>query len=494
MMRSLFRASFITLLILSVSSWSTVFAQESEYEELSQGELEQLLSPIALYPDTILSHILIAATYPLEVVQAERWSKDHPELEGSAAVEAVSEMDWDPSVQALVAFPNILQRMSEDLDWTQSLGEAFLDNEERVLASIQDLRQLAADAGSLDELDKLRVSRDADQIIIQPVEERVVYIPYYDTRRVYGNWRWSMYDPIYWDYPYAYDYYPRHDRRRFYWGPRVSISFGFFFNTFSWHDRHIVRINHRYYRPYDYYNYRQIVRHQHGQRWHHNPHHRRGVSYRNQRVRNHYVSDRGNLNQDGYHGQRHPERPRTQRDSAYGDGLERHFRDRQQQSNQRRHVPVYDRGAKPQNTVVPRANRSYQTTNPERVRRPQVENRPAIRQVERPIRQSTTRSQSDYRPRQATPSQQRQVRSTSNNYQRAIPRTQDRPQRNTQVQQRQRPVVSVPQRSATPAPAPSTRSVPVQRPQQRTQQRSSPQKNNTQRRDSSFQRPRINPR
>ena len=76
MMRSLFRASFITLLILSVSSWSTVFAQESEYEELSQGELEQLLSPIALYPDTILSHILIAATYPLEVVQAERWSKD----------------------------------------------------------------------------------------------------------------------------------------------------------------------------------------------------------------------------------------------------------------------------------------------------------------------------------------------------------------------------------------------------------------------------------
>src|SRR6056297_4152988 len=99
----------------------------------SQAELDQMLAPIALYPDTVLSHVLIAATYPLEVVQAARWSRTNPEYAGEYAVEAVEHMSWDPSVMALVAFPELLARMDADLVWTQRLGDAFLIQEYQVL-------------------------------------------------------------------------------------------------------------------------------------------------------------------------------------------------------------------------------------------------------------------------------------------------------------------------------------------------------------------------
>src|SRR5690606_12981568 len=95
----------------------------------NRAELDQMLAPIALYPDTVLSHVLIAATYPLEVVQADRWTRANTRYTGQSAVNAVEDQDWDPSVKALVAFPEILRRMSDDLDWTQRLGDAFLVDE-----------------------------------------------------------------------------------------------------------------------------------------------------------------------------------------------------------------------------------------------------------------------------------------------------------------------------------------------------------------------------
>src|SRR3989304_891274 len=95
----------------------------------SPQELDQMLAPVALYPDPLLSQILMAATYPLEVVQAARWSRANPHLKGQDAVRAVEPMDWDPSVKSLVAFPQILHRMDEQLEWTRRLGEAFLDQE-----------------------------------------------------------------------------------------------------------------------------------------------------------------------------------------------------------------------------------------------------------------------------------------------------------------------------------------------------------------------------
>ena len=191
---------FATMLILGAGSG---FAQDKNDQEtmLSQAELEQILAPIALYPDTVLSHILVAATYPLEVIQAERWTLQNPSMTGDDAVRATEDKGWDPSVQALVAFPNILKRLSHDLDWTQKLGEAFLQDEEQVLASIQSLRKLADEAGSLDDLDKVAVTKDRESIIIEPAEREVVYIPYYNTRTVYGPWRWSSYAPVYWNCP-----------------------------------------------------------------------------------------------------------------------------------------------------------------------------------------------------------------------------------------------------------------------------------------------------
>src|SRR6056297_3637608 len=113
----------------------------------SEAELDQLLAPIALYPDALLSQVLIAATYPLEIVSAARWSRDNPDLDGENAVAAVADRDWDPSVKALVAFPDLLARLDQDLEWTRNLGDAVLLQEQDVMDSIQFLRARAGRAG-----------------------------------------------------------------------------------------------------------------------------------------------------------------------------------------------------------------------------------------------------------------------------------------------------------------------------------------------------------
>jgi hypothetical protein len=252
--------------------------QDLAVQTQGEGELEQLLAPIALYPDTILSHILVASTYPLDVVQAERWATENPDVKGQDAVEASQENNWDPSVHALVAFPQLLKRMSQDLDWTQKLGAAFLQNEGQVLASIQNLRALAEQAGSLDQMENVTVTRDRPTIIIEPRERHVVYVPYYDTRVVYGDWRWQRYQPVFWDYPYAYgpyyDGFYAYDRRNsFYWGPATYLSFGFYSNAFHWRNHYLVRVPSRYYQPSRYYSHNDIIGHRHAQRWvHDQPH------------------------------------------------------------------------------------------------------------------------------------------------------------------------------------------------------------------------------
>lgn len=278
-----YKILLITALLFSV--FTTGIAQDLDKDKsegfISQAELEQILAPIALYPDTILSHILVASTYPLEVVQAERWILQNAELLGQEAVEAAQENDWDPSVFALVAFPQVLKRMSQDLKWTQRLGDAFLQDQEHVLASVQNLRELAEEAGSLDEMEKVTVTHDESNIIIEPREREVIYVPYYDTRVVYGPWRWQHYQPTHWGYPYTnslyYDDYYAHNRHNsFFWGPRVSLSFGFFSNTFHWGNHHLVRISSRHYRPHRYYNHHDILDHRYAERWVHDAHRRHG--------------------------------------------------------------------------------------------------------------------------------------------------------------------------------------------------------------------------
>lgn len=261
---------------------------QNEPRDFTAAELDQMLAPIALYPDTILSHVLIAATYPLEVVQADRWVRDNPNLEAEVAVAAVEDQDWDPSVKALVAFPQILERMSDDLAWTQKLGDAFLDDEAEVMDAIQRLRNHAYASGNLDRVEHLRVQREKEIIIIEPAQERVVYVPVYDTRVVYGRWWWDDYPPIYWHYPAHYTFV-----HGFYWGPRIHIGSSFYFSSFHWHRRQVVYVDyHRHHHRPHFHSGRAIAHYQGARHWRHNPVHRRGVAYRNERVQQHFGSNR----------------------------------------------------------------------------------------------------------------------------------------------------------------------------------------------------------
>lgn len=254
----------------------------------SRAELDQMLAPIALYPDTVLSHILIAATYPLEVVQADRWARSNRHLDPEAAVNAAALEGWDPSVAALVAFPDILSRMSDDLEWTQNLGDAFLADEGRVMDAIQNLREKAYASGSLKKMKHVKVQREKQIIIIEPAVERVVYVPYYDTRVVYGNWWWDSYPPVYWRAPSTYVHVGG-----VYWGPRITLGTGFFFSSVHWPQRRIVVIDYHHHHHPRFYSGRKIA-HYHGARhWQHNPVHRRNIVYRSEPVRQRYANHEG---------------------------------------------------------------------------------------------------------------------------------------------------------------------------------------------------------
>ncbi|MEP1448100.1 MAG: DUF3300 domain-containing protein [Paraglaciecola sp.] len=250
----------------------------AESIELDQAQLDQILAPIALYPDTLLSHILVASTYPLEVIQAARWRAANPDLDEQQALNAVENKDWDPSVQALVPFNDLLQKLSDDLDWLQSLGSAFLVNEQKILTSVQNLRQKAYEQGHLTNNDYINVEHDEDQIVIETIRREVVYVPYYDTRVVYGNWWWSNHQPYYWARP-------RHSifSAGLYWSIGFNIRPSFYFGGFNWHNRHLVA-NYHYRKHANRYwsnhHKRQVVRVKEYPRWKHNQQHRRGVQYR----------------------------------------------------------------------------------------------------------------------------------------------------------------------------------------------------------------------
>src|SRR5688572_20564528 len=144
-----------------------------------QAELDAMLAPIALYPDGLLSQVLIAATYPDEVAEAARWSRDNPQIGGQDAVRAVGDMDWDASVKSLVAFPDVLARMDESPQWTRDLGQAFLQQEPHVMDTVQGLRKRARSSGYLQSNDQYAVQQQGDAIVVQPVQPNVVYVNYY---------------------------------------------------------------------------------------------------------------------------------------------------------------------------------------------------------------------------------------------------------------------------------------------------------------------------
>lgn len=255
---------FIVLMAL-VGRFALAESEVAELPRLSQPELDQILAPIALYPDTILSHILIASVYPLDVIKADRWLDENPDLEGEAALLAVAEQAWEPSVKALVPFPRIIQQMSGDLEWTEKLGAAFRMEEERVMASIQALRTLAYREGSLDQLEHLEVEEEEGNIVIETREREIVYVPYYDPFVVYGHWRWIDYPPVFWSFRLDFP------RFRISFGPRIHVGSGFYFSGCHWRNRRVVVIDHFRGHNHWYHDYHYVARHPASYHWVHRP-------------------------------------------------------------------------------------------------------------------------------------------------------------------------------------------------------------------------------
>jgi len=280
------RTPILTRLLVTMVSWSLVFTpvalaqQELEMDtggttavspspspsagrpSFTQQELDQMLAPIALYPDQLLSHILMASTYPLEVIEAARWSKANPNLKGDQAGQAIASFAWDPSVKALVAFPQVLSTMDEQLTWMERLGDAFLSQQAQVMDTVQRLRQKASEAGHLTSDEHLRVSQQGQSVVIEPANPQVVYVPYYDPMVMYGPWWWPGYPPFYWGPWPGYYYGPGFG---FGWGLGIGIGLGWWGGSFSWPGQRVLLTG--------------------GRVWAHDPLHRRGVPYRDGSLR-----------------------------------------------------------------------------------------------------------------------------------------------------------------------------------------------------------------
>jgi hypothetical protein len=251
----------------------------------TQPELDQMLAPIALYPDSLLSQIFMASTYPLEVVEAARWSKANPGLKGEEAVKAVEQRDWDASVKSLAAFPQVLAMMDQQLEWTARLGDVFVAQEPQVMETVQNLRQKAYAAGNLRSTQQASVYQQGDALAIEPASPEMVYVPYYDPRVAYGAWWWPAYPPVYWAPWPGYYAYPGY-AVGFAWGVGITVGARFFFSACDWRQRRITVVNVTRVTNITNVNVnRQVVVNRPGSArtapaaWQHDPAHRRGVPY-----------------------------------------------------------------------------------------------------------------------------------------------------------------------------------------------------------------------
>ena len=152
----------------------------------SPAQVQQLVAPIALYPDSLVAQVLAASTYPAEVVEAQRWVTQHKGLSAQQRADEVNKLSWDPSIKSLIAFPSVLANMDKNLSWTSSLGQAYVQNPQEVMNTIQQLRHRAQSAGHLSSTSQESVSTHGQDIVIQPMNPEVVYVPEYDPWLVYG--------------------------------------------------------------------------------------------------------------------------------------------------------------------------------------------------------------------------------------------------------------------------------------------------------------------
>ncbi|WP_161965742.1 DUF3300 domain-containing protein [Steroidobacter cummioxidans] len=258
-------------------------------EPFKPEELEQIVAPIALYPDALLAQVLMASTYPLEIVLAARWAKDHPDVKGDAVAKAVENETWDASVKSMVAFPDVLTMMSDKLDWTQKLGDAVLAQRKDVMDAVQRLRAKAKDSGNLTSTKEQTIKTEAAPagaatpqiIVIESPSPEVVYVPTYNPTVVYGAWPYPAYPP--------YSYYPPG-----YVAGTALFSFsmgmvvgGALWGGFNWgHSDIDVNVNR--YNNFTRNNVNVNNRANVSNRWEHNSVHRQGVGYRDTATQQRY--------------------------------------------------------------------------------------------------------------------------------------------------------------------------------------------------------------
>ena len=251
-------------------------AQPAPAKTFSQQELDQILAPIALYPDALLAQIFMASTYPLEIVEAARWSKANPNVKDKALEDAMQKQAWDPAVKSLTAVPKVLEQMNDKLDWTQKLGDAFLAQQKDVMNTVQSLRAKAKAAGNL-ESSKEQVVKEEKQgsetiYVVESSAPDVIYVPTYNPSVVYGVW-WYPYPPYY--------MYPPH----YVYPPGVAFTVGIFvgaaiWGNCNWHGGNVnVHVSH-----YNSFNRTNI----NNPNWNHNVDHRKGVPYKDKGVAQQY--------------------------------------------------------------------------------------------------------------------------------------------------------------------------------------------------------------
>ena len=295
-------------------------AKPAPQQVLSPEQLDNLVAPIALYPDPLLSQILVASTYPLEVVEAQQWLQRNPNLHGQELVDAAKQQRWDPSIQALVAVPDALEKLNQDVRWTADLGNAFLAQQAQLMDAVQRMRARAKEKGRLTSTPEHTITTQDEggkqAIVIQPSNPQVIYVPTYDPYWVWG--------------PPVYGYYPSLYYPSFGFGFGSGFDLGFYFGGGwgwggwgwcpSWYG-HNVYINNAFLYHHGYYHghgygggyYRRPV-------WTHDPTHRQSVPYANPQLaarfggswgtpRNTFQPGAGRPGAVSYYGNRVQERP-----------------------------------------------------------------------------------------------------------------------------------------------------------------------------------------
>jgi hypothetical protein len=271
-------------------------ADKQEGPAFRPEEIDQIMAPIALYPDNLLAQVLAASTYPLEIVQAGRFVQQNKELKGEKLMAAAKDKDWDPSVKAMLEFTDVLLMMNEKLEWTEKLGNAFLSQQKDVMASVQRLRQKAQESGNLKTTkeQKVIVEEKTKVIVIESASPQVVYVPTYNPTVVYGVWAYPAYPP----YPvYPPGYVAATAAFSFAAGVAIgAAASGYGSYNCGWGNNE-VNINASTQNNFTKNNYNNSQKYQNkeggkNQNWQHNPEHRKGAKYPNQNTAQKYGQQR----------------------------------------------------------------------------------------------------------------------------------------------------------------------------------------------------------